>query len=84
MIRRLEAQTPIIAVVMRNVGRYCDREGLTRPSYELVRQLVHEARDRRERREAAVDIVVGVNLRTRPPTDLHYLFGDPRRAPRRR
>jgi hypothetical protein len=49
-----------------------------------VRLLVHAARERRLRREAAIDILVGVELRSRPPSDLLYLFGNPRDAPRRR
>jgi hypothetical protein len=84
LIRRLERRTRGIADVAREVGRYCDREGFTRPSYEQVRVLFHEARARRERRVAAVELMLEVNLRTRPPSDLHHLFEDPRDAPPRR
>lgn len=84
LIRRLEWRTPVIADVSRAVGMYCERQGMTRPSYEEVRLLVHEARDRRERRRAALDLVVAVDVRARPPSDLLYLLGDPRDAPTRR
>lgn len=84
LIRRLERKTTVIAEIARAAGSYCEHEGLTRPSYEQVRRLYHAARDRRERRRAAIDLVVDVDLRARPVHDLLYLFEDPRNAPRRR
>ena len=83
-IRRLEPRSASIAVVVRATGSFCEKSGLTRPSYEQIRLLVHEARDRRERRRAAIDLLVDVDLRRRPPEDLLYLLDDPRRAPRAR
>jgi len=67
--------------VVRATGSFCEKSGLTRPSYEQIRLLVHEARDRRERRRAAIDLLVDVDLRRRPPEDLLYLLDGPRRAP---
>jgi hypothetical protein len=83
-IRRLEPRTAVIADIARVTGAYCDAIGVTWPSYEQVRLLVHAARDRRERRRAAIDLLLDVDLRARPPSDLLYLLDDPRRAPRRR
>jgi hypothetical protein len=80
-IRRLEPRSASIAVVVRATGSFCEKSGLTRPSYEQIRLLVHEARDRRERRRAAIDLLVDVDLRRRPPEDLLYLLDGPRRAP---
>jgi hypothetical protein len=80
-IRRCEPRSGSIAAVVRATGTFCEKSGLTRPSYEQIRLLVHEARDRRERRRAALDLVLDVDLRRRPPSDLLYLLDDPRRAP---
>jgi hypothetical protein len=80
-VRRFEPRSATIAEVVRAAGTYCERIGVTRPSYEQIRVLVHAARERRERRLAAAKLLVEVDLRARPPTDLRYLFDDPRRAP---
>jgi hypothetical protein len=79
----MERQTTAVADVARATGTYCTAIGVTRPSYEQVRLLFHAARDRRERRRAALDLLVDVDLRARPPSDLLYLLDDPRRVPRR-
>jgi hypothetical protein len=84
LVRRLESRTPVIADVVRATGAFCERERIPCPSYEQVRLLVHAARERRARRRAAVDLVIDVELRARPPEDLLHLFDDPRAAPRRR
>jgi hypothetical protein len=83
-IRRLEPRSASIAAVVRATGSFCEKSDLTRPSYEQIRLLVHEARDRRERRQAAARLVLEVDLRARPVSDLSYLLDDPRRAPRPR
>jgi hypothetical protein len=75
--------TRCIADVVRITGRYCDAIGVTRPSYEQIRRLVHAARERRERRRAAATLLLEVDLRARPPSDLLYVFDDTRRAPGR-
>jgi hypothetical protein len=83
-IRRFEPRSPSVAAVVRATGMFCDKSGLTRPSYQQVRLLVHGARDRRGRRRAAAQLLLEVDLRARPPGDVEYLLGDPRRAPRAR
>jgi hypothetical protein len=83
-IRRFERRAPGIAAVHRATGNYCVRIGVTRPSYEKVRNVVHASRERRARRRAAVDLVLDVNMRARPFSDIQYLFEDPRDAPDRR
>lgn len=80
-VRRFEPRAATIADVVRAAGRYCEGIGITRPSYEQIRVLVHTARERRERRRAAAKILVEVDLRARPPSDLRYVLDDPRRAP---
>lgn len=81
-IRRFEPRSGSTAEVVRATGTFCEKSGLTRPSYEQIRLLVHEARERRERRKAALDLLVDVDLRARPPSDLLYLLDDPRRVPK--
>jgi hypothetical protein len=83
-VRRAEARLATIADVTRATRVYCESIGLTPPSYEQVRRLVHVARDARLRRRAAIDLVLDVELQGRPPADLLYLLEDPRSAPARR
>jgi len=40
-----------LAEISRRVGAEADRLGLTRPSYERVRQLIHESRELRPKRD---------------------------------
>ena len=47
--------------------------GLPRPSYECVRQLVHDARRQRTRRRAARDTLIGVAVYTKPVSALYTL-----------
>jgi hypothetical protein len=82
-VRRLERRHRVIADVVRATGVYCESIGVTRPSYEQIRLLFHIARDRRERRRAAAKLLLDVELRARPPSDLQYLLDDPRKAPPR-
>jgi hypothetical protein len=83
-VRRFERRATSIADVVRATGVFCERCDIPRPSYESVRVLVHDARDRRERRRAAARLLLEVDLRARPPGDLEHLLDDPRRAPRPR
>jgi hypothetical protein len=80
-VRRFEPRADAIADVVRATGGYCERIGVTRPSYEQVRVLVHGARERRGRRRAAAKLLLEVDLRARPPSDLLHLLDDARRAP---
>ncbi|HXY82068.1 MAG TPA: hypothetical protein VEH55_11920 [Gaiellaceae bacterium] len=47
---RLDDRRLPIAELARRVGAEADRRGRTRPSYERIRQLVHESRALRRRR----------------------------------
>jgi hypothetical protein len=49
-IERNDDELLPIAEIARQLGDEADRRGLTRPSYERVRQLIHESRLRRRRR----------------------------------
>jgi len=83
-VRRFERRATSIADVVRATGVFCERCDIPRPSYESVRVLVHDARDRRERRRAAARLVLEVDLRARPPSDLEHLLNDPRQSARLR
>jgi hypothetical protein len=63
---RLDKRTVPIAETCRRVGREADRLGLTRPSYERIRQLVHESR-RLRRGPTTASVVADVAFRVRPP-----------------
>ena len=65
-IVRLDKRTVPIAETSRQVGREAERLGLPRPSYERIRELVHEAR-RIRRRPTMASVLVDVALRVRPP-----------------
>ena len=59
-----------IAEVNRRVGAEAERLGITRPSYERVRELVHEARWLRADQPSAAQTVLGVATRARS----HYAY----------
>jgi hypothetical protein len=84
-IERLDDPVVRIAETNRKVGLVADALGLTRPSYEQVRRLVHEAR-RRGRRPTTGDVLLDIAFRVRPPTALgEHLAGVlPPEPPRRR
>ena len=57
-----------IAKTCRRVGNEADRLGFTRPSYQRVRELVHESRRiRRKRGPSMASVLVDVAFRARPP-----------------
>lgn len=66
-LERVDADDLPIAEVARRVGLAAARLGLAQPSYERVRELVHEARRRRGRRTTA-DAALRVILRADPPS----------------
>ena len=72
-----------LAEIARRVGAEADRLGLTRPSYERVRQLIHEARAlRADRGPTALRIVLEVGVAggpTRRALDRMLLPGGERR-----
>jgi proteasome lid subunit RPN8/RPN11 len=63
---RHDKRTHPIAETCRRVGRDAERLGLTRPSYQRVRELVHESR-RLRRGPSTTSVLVDVALRARPP-----------------
>jgi hypothetical protein len=65
LIERLARHQFSIAEVNRLVGEEAERVGVTRPSYERVRQLVHEARWLSEEYPSVVRTAVEVATRTR-------------------
>jgi hypothetical protein len=67
-----------IADTHRHVGALAAEIGLTRPSYEQVRTIVHLLRtDPRDSR--AAEIIIGVALGTRPAQAMSDLWNQPRR-----
>jgi hypothetical protein len=65
-IVRFDDKTVPIAETCRRVGREADRLGLTRPSYQRVRVLVHQSRMLR-RGPTTASVLVDVAFRVRPP-----------------
>jgi len=65
-IVRFDKRTVPIAETCRAVGCEAERLGLPRPSYERIRELVHEAR-RIRRGPTTLSVLVDVALRVRPP-----------------
>jgi hypothetical protein len=70
-----------IAETVRRVGAVADALGLSRPSYEQLRVLVHKVR-KRQLNPGAGEILLDVAFRNRPPDALLDLVVD--RADRRR
>jgi hypothetical protein len=64
-IEHLADQPFSIAEVNRLVGAEAERLGITRPSYERVRELVHEARWLRNGHPSAGSALLDVATRTR-------------------
>jgi hypothetical protein len=65
-IVRFDDRTVPIAETCRRVGQEAERLGLTRPSYQRVRELVHESR-RIRRGPTTASVLVDVAFRVRPP-----------------
>jgi hypothetical protein len=63
---RADGPSVPIAETCRRVGSEAERIGLTRPSYERVRLLVHESR-RIRRGPSTAKVLADVALRVRPP-----------------
>jgi hypothetical protein len=77
-IERL-AETPLPAAdITRAVGAKAERLGLRRPSYEQVRKLVVDHRNR-PRRPSTADVLRDVAFRVRPPEAIldHLAGTDP-------
>ncbi len=65
-IVRLSKKRLTAAQITRRVGAKAADDGLPRPSYERVRLLVHEARERALEPSTA-DVLLDVAFRVRPP-----------------
>ena len=63
---RLDERGIPIAETNRRVGALAEDLGLTRPSYEQLRQVIHEAR-RRGRLPSTGDVLLDIAFRVRPP-----------------
>ncbi|HEU4942216.1 MAG TPA: hypothetical protein VFT18_03060 [Gaiellaceae bacterium] len=63
---KLDDRRVPIAETHRRLGAEAERLGLTRPSYERVRMLVHESR-RWRRGPSTATVLVDVAFRVRPP-----------------
>lgn len=68
LVRTDDRSIPI-AETCRRVGNEAERIGLTRPSYERVRLLVHESR-RIRRGPSTASVLADVAFRVRPPEAL--------------
>jgi len=68
--RRLGRRRSSVADIHRAIGEYAFRLGVTRPSYEQIRVIVNDARVEHLARGATADVLLGVQLGTRPVTDL--------------
>ena len=68
-----------IAEINRRVGVEAQRLGVTKPSYERVRQLVHEARELRRGYVSALEILMDIATRQRSQLDYAKLVDLPPR-----
>ncbi|MDQ3823883.1 MAG: hypothetical protein M3321_11670 [Actinomycetota bacterium] len=76
-IVRLDDPKVPIAETYRRVADHADRLRVPRPSYQRVRELVHESRRLRARRgPSTASVLLDVTLRARPPgAILEHLSG---------
>jgi hypothetical protein len=73
---RLDDRTLPIAEIYRRLGAEADRLRVTRPSYQRIRVLLHEARRLRRARPSTAAVLVDLAFRLRPPTAvLDHLAG---------
>jgi hypothetical protein len=63
-----------IAETCRRVGALAEAIGVPRPSYQQLRLLVHQMRGRQAARRAALDLILDVQFRRRPPDALLELL----------
>ena len=76
---RLDDRRLPIAELARSVGAEADRRGVTRPSYERVRQLVHESRALRRRRgPSALQVLAEASAGLRPIGSTKDAIASPR------
>lgn len=78
----LDDRTVPIAEISRRVGRKAWELGLPKPSYQRVRELIHQARRLRLRRPTTTSVLLDVCFRIRPPEHLlDALAGDAKPLP---
>jgi hypothetical protein len=75
VVERLDDRHVPIAETWRRVRLVAAELGLTRPSYEQVRRIVHTAR-LKGRRPTAADTLLDIAFRVRPPTALIDYLAD--------
>jgi hypothetical protein len=77
-VERLDDKHVPIAETNRRVGHVAAQLGLPKPSYEQVRVIVHDFRNR-GRRPTTGDILLDIAFRVRPPTALgdHFAGTEP-------
>lgn len=78
-VDRLAGESVPIAEINRRVGAKAQRLGVTRPSYERVRQLVHEARELHRGYVSALQIHLEVVTLQRGPRHYEKLLSLPPR-----
>jgi hypothetical protein len=66
---RIDARDVPIAETNRRLGRRAEELGLPRPSYERIRELVHESR-RLRRGPSTASVLLHVAFRARAPEEL--------------
>ena len=73
-VGHLDDERGSIAATNRRIGALAEQLGLPRPSYQQVRLLVHATRRRKLARRAALDLILDVQFRRRPPEALLELL----------
>ena len=66
---RLDDRSVPIAVTYRRLGEEAARRNLPRPSYERIRELVHQAR-RLNRGPSTLRVLADISMRARAPEEL--------------
>ena len=69
-IVRLDDPRLPIAEISRRVGRKAWELGLPKPSYQRVRELIHQARRLRRRRPPTTSVLLDIAFGVRPPDHL--------------
>jgi len=72
--RRLGGRRSSAADIHRSIGEYAGRIGVAQPSYQQIRLIVNDARMRQVARRATAELLLQVELGTRPVTDLLQLL----------
>lgn len=73
-VAHLDDEREPIAATNRRIGALAEVMGLPRPSYQQVRLLVHDARRRKAARREALELILDVQFRRRPPETLFELI----------